>query len=250
MFSIQLTEHGIEDKFITFTNTTMGSDKWICVQRTSEDRGNEIVIVDLRPTTPKIVRHKITADSAIIHPTHCILALKGMFIVWYKFCCNQLINSHLLSVWGPNWSWWCTQIGNRNLQVYNMEQQTKLQASTMPDSVEYWKWISDSTIAWVSNTAVYHWVVIGKLIFFFCWCLSSFKWQLLTHSYNSDPVSLTAPSREILTKVMIRHEDLASCQIINYLVTEHADPNKQWSCLIGLTAKYVLITSTWIITGW
>lgn len=70
----QLPSIGINPQFITFTNVTMESDKYICVRETAPQ--NSVVIVDMNmPMQP--LRRPITADSALMNPNSRILALKG-----------------------------------------------------------------------------------------------------------------------------------------------------------------------------
>ncbi|MFS7954566.1 putative clathrin heavy chain [Helianthus anomalus] len=65
---------GINPQFITFTNVTMESDKFLCVRETSPQ--NSVVIIDMNmPMQP--LRRPITADSALMNPISKILALKG-----------------------------------------------------------------------------------------------------------------------------------------------------------------------------
>jgi clathrin heavy chain len=53
----------------------MESDKFICV-REKVNEANQVVIIDLSDTG-NVIRRPITADSAIMHPTLKIIALKG-----------------------------------------------------------------------------------------------------------------------------------------------------------------------------
>lgn len=72
---LQLQSIGVNPQFITFTNVTMESDKYICVRETSPQ--NSVVIIDMNmPMQP--LRRPITADSALMNPNSRILALKGM----------------------------------------------------------------------------------------------------------------------------------------------------------------------------
>lgn len=72
---LQLPSIGINQQFITFTNVTMESEKYICVRETSPQ--NSVVIVDMSmPMQP--LRRPITADSALMNPDSRILALKGI----------------------------------------------------------------------------------------------------------------------------------------------------------------------------
>ncbi|KAF5383731.1 hypothetical protein D9615_003688 [Tricholomella constricta] len=69
------------------------------------------------------------------------------------------------------------------------------------EDVVFWKWVSDSTIGMVTETAVYHWSV-------------------------SDT---TSPPQ----KIFDRHPTLAGAQIINYRVT----PDEKWLVLIGISGN-------------
>lgn len=81
---LQLPSIGISPQFITFTNVTMESDKYICVRETAPQ--NSVVIIDMNmPMQP--LRRPITADSALMNPNSRILALKGRIcgIVYLAF---------------------------------------------------------------------------------------------------------------------------------------------------------------------
>lgn len=67
---------GIQQASIGFATLTMESDKYICVREKTGDQ-QQVIIVDMtNPNTP--IRRPIGADSAIMHPTANIIALKGM----------------------------------------------------------------------------------------------------------------------------------------------------------------------------
>jgi clathrin heavy chain len=54
---------------------TLESDHFICVREKVNER-DQVVIIDLADAN-NVLRRPITADSAIIHPTQKILALRG-----------------------------------------------------------------------------------------------------------------------------------------------------------------------------
>ncbi|KHG02496.1 Clathrin heavy chain 2 [Gossypium arboreum] len=92
---LTLPSVGINPQFITFTNVTMESDKYICVRETAPQ--NSVVIIDMSmPMQP--LRRPITADSALMNPNSRILALKGdsepvkMFERTANLVNNQIIN--------------------------------------------------------------------------------------------------------------------------------------------------------------
>jgi clathrin heavy chain len=48
-----------------------------------------------------------------------------------------------------------------NLQIYNLEMKTRMKATTINQSVVFWKWLDPKTVAIVSDSAVYHWSMDG-----------------------------------------------------------------------------------------
>ncbi|KVI07010.1 Armadillo-type fold [Cynara cardunculus var. scolymus] len=100
--ALTLPSIGINPQFITFTNVTMESDKFICVRETSPQ--NSVVIIDMSmPMQP--LRRPITADSALMNPISRILALKA-----------QLPGT--------------TQ---DHLQIFNIEMKAKMKSHQMPE---------------------------------------------------------------------------------------------------------------------
>lgn len=93
---LQLPSIGINAQFITFTNVTMESEKYICVRETAPQ--NSVVIIDMSmPSQP--LRRPITADSALMNPNSRILALKGIFrfVIYVKD--HVLSVSNFFGVW-------------------------------------------------------------------------------------------------------------------------------------------------------
>jgi clathrin heavy chain len=87
-----------------------------------------VVIVDMaNPLTP--VRRQISADSALMCIDKKVIALKATI----------------------------AGTAGDNLQVFNLDTKQKLKAHQMPESIEYWKWISPTQLGMVTATSVYHW---------------------------------------------------------------------------------------------
>ncbi|CAN1812043.1 Clathrin heavy chain 1 [Linum perenne] len=127
---LTLPSIGISPQFITFTNVTMESDKYICVRETAPQ--NSVVIVDMNmPMQP--LRRPITADSALMNPNSRILALKA-----------QLPGT--------------TQ---DHLQIFNIELKTKMKSYQMPEQIVFWKWITLKMLGLVTQSSVYHWSIEG-----------------------------------------------------------------------------------------
>ncbi|KAF9164736.1 hypothetical protein DFQ27_007414 [Actinomortierella ambigua] len=161
---VQLQNLGISAQSIGFNTLTLESDRFICVRETTGEQ-NLVVIVDL--TDPNnVVRRPITADSAIMHPATKVIALKA----------------------------------GRQLQIFNLEMKTKVKSHLMHDDVEFWKWISNKSLALVTSTSVYHWSMEG----------------------DSQPV-----------KVFDRHASLSGNQIINYRVNS----DEKWMLLVGISSQ-------------
>lgn len=122
---LQLQNAGINVANIGFSTLTMESDKFICV-REKVGESHQVVIIDLNDSANPI-RRPITADSAIMHPTSKVIALKA----------------------------------SKMLQIFNIEMKSKMKAYNMPEECLFWKWISVNTIGIVTEQAVYHWSMEG-----------------------------------------------------------------------------------------
>lgn len=70
------------------------------------------------------MRKPIKADSAIMHWTRQIIALKAQ---------------------------------SRTLQIFDLADKQKLKSTTMNEDVVFWKWFSETSLGLVTDTAVYHW---------------------------------------------------------------------------------------------
>jgi len=123
----QLASMQVQMQHITFNNTTMESEKYICVRETGAT--NQLLVVEVGSSTPP-TRRPITADSAIMNPNRKIIALKAA---------AQITG------------------GGNSLQVFDLDTKTKLKAFAMGEAVTYWRWISPTKIGMVTASAVYHW---------------------------------------------------------------------------------------------
>ncbi|EOO02633.1 putative clathrin heavy chain protein [Phaeoacremonium minimum UCRPA7] len=163
---LQLTSIGVDQSAIGFNSCTLESDQYICIrEKKSEAAQPEVVIVDLKNNN-NVTRRPIKADSAIMHWTRNIIALKAQ---------------------------------SRTLQIFDLEQKAKLKSATMGEDVVFWKWISDTTIGLVTDSAVFHWDVFDQT--------------------QAAPV-----------EVFKRNPNLVGCQIINYRVNVDA----KWMVVVGI----------------
>lgn len=124
---LQLTQIGINASNIGFSTLTMESDKYICVREKVGD-SSQVVIIDMADSSNPL-RRPISADSAIMNPISKVIALKA----------------------------------GKTLQIFNIELKSKMKAHSMTDEVTFWKWVSVNTVALVTENAVYHWSIEGKL---------------------------------------------------------------------------------------
>lgn len=142
----QLPKLGINSQCINFTNVTMESDKSIVVREQVGD-SNQVVIIDVNNPN-EIMRRPITADSVIMHPTRKIIALKCKIyfleckITYYK-CYLDVISAA------------------RQLQMFDIDQKTKIKSHLNSEDVVFWTWINESTVGLVTETSVYHWYLEG-----------------------------------------------------------------------------------------
>ena len=83
----------------------------------------EVLIVNLKNGN-SVMRRPIKADSAIMHYTKEVIALKA---------------------------------GGKTLQIFDLGQKSKIKSTTMNEDVVFWKWTSETSLGLVTDTGVYHW---------------------------------------------------------------------------------------------
>lgn len=108
---------------------TLESDYFVCVrQKLGEDDKPQVIIVNLKNGN-EVTRRAISADSAIMHWTQEILALKAQ---------------------------------GRTIQVFNLGTKQKLKSTVMNEDVVFWKWFSSTSLGLVTESSVYHWNVFDE----------------------------------------------------------------------------------------
>ncbi|KAL0481606.1 clathrin heavy chain [Acrasis kona] len=155
----QIAQLGVSPSAITFSTVTMESDKFICIRDVQQ---KSIIIIDV--ANRSLTTNKVNAESAIMNPISKVLALRA----------------------------------GTTLQIFNLEMRAKMKEVDMGEAVLFWKWISASSLAIVTATAVYHWSMEGA----------------------------ATPK-----KMFDRLDKLEGATIINYRV----NTSQQWLTLIGLT---------------
>jgi clathrin heavy chain len=114
---------GIDPTLCNLSNTALSGDKWLCVRELTETEAN-VVIVDIQGGC-SVTRNKMKADSAVMHPSRNVIALRGASV----------------------------------LQVFDMQQRARLKTFQLPDGqvVNYWRWIDEEALAFVAGSSVFHW---------------------------------------------------------------------------------------------
>ncbi|KAG0650945.1 putative clathrin heavy chain [Hyphodiscus hymeniophilus] len=123
---LMLTSAGVQAASIGFNTCTLESDSFICIREKKDEASSpEVIIIDLKNNN-NAIRRPIKADSAIMHWTKQVIALKAQ---------------------------------SRTLQIFDLGQKAKLKSATMNEDVVFWKWFSETTLGLVTETTVYHWDV-------------------------------------------------------------------------------------------
>ncbi|OKL64056.1 putative clathrin heavy chain [Talaromyces atroroseus] len=123
---LQLTNAEIEPSSIGFNSCTLESDHYICVrQKTNDTDKPQVIIINLKNNN-EIIKRPINADSAIMHWSRNVIALKAQ---------------------------------SRTIQIFDLEAKQKLKSALMSEDVVYWKWFSSTSLGLVTDTSVWHWDV-------------------------------------------------------------------------------------------
>ena len=84
-----------------------------------------MVIVNLKNQN-EVIRRPINADSAIMHWSKLVIALKAQ---------------------------------GKTIQIFDLGAKQKLKSANMNEDIVFWKWYSDTSIGLVTESSVYHWNV-------------------------------------------------------------------------------------------
>ncbi|KAN0075665.1 hypothetical protein V8E54_006935 [Elaphomyces granulatus] len=126
---LQLTNAEVAPGSIGFNSCTLESDHFVCVrQKVNEEDKPQVIIIDLKNNN-EVIKRPINADSAIMHWTKNIIALKAQ---------------------------------SRTIQIFDLQAKQKLKSTVMNDDVLFWKWLSDKTLGMVTESSVYHWDVFDS----------------------------------------------------------------------------------------
>ncbi|OXV07385.1 hypothetical protein Egran_04850 [Elaphomyces granulatus] len=126
---LQLTNAEVAPGSIGFNSCTLESDHFVCIrQKINEEDKPQVIIIDLKNNN-EVIKRPINADSAIMHWTKNIIALKAQ---------------------------------SRTIQIFDLQAKQKLKSTVMNDDVLFWKWLSDKTLGMVTESSVYHWDVFDS----------------------------------------------------------------------------------------
>jgi clathrin heavy chain len=129
---LQLSSIGVAQQSIGFNFTSLESDAFVCIRNKKDEASSpEVIIVDLKNNN-NVIRRPIKADSAIMHWTRQIIALKAKSAQGGAGC---------------------------TLQIFDLEAKQKLKSASMTEDVVFWKWISETSIGLVTDSSIYHWNV-------------------------------------------------------------------------------------------
>ena len=83
----------------------------------------QVIIINLKNGN-SVMKRPIKADSAIMHWSKEIIALKA---------------------------------GGKTLQIFDLAQKSKIKSTSMQEDVVFWKWFSETSLGLVTDSSVYHW---------------------------------------------------------------------------------------------
>ncbi|KAL3953789.1 hypothetical protein ACCO45_011745 [Purpureocillium lilacinum] len=189
---VQLANVGVDTQSIGFNSCTLESDAYVCIrEKKNEAAQPEVVIVELKNGN-NVTRRPIKADSAIMHWNRQVIALKAQ---------------------------------SRTLQIFDLEQKKKLKSCTMNEDVQFWRWISDSTLGLVTTSSVYHWDVYDAS-------------QEAPSKVFERNANLNVHSTLVFPDLPVPHELTVpffsqGCQIINY----RANEDGKWMVVVGISSQ-------------
>lgn len=159
----RLRDVNVNESAITTSTTHMQSHRYICCCDTdTKTNSQHVVILSMEHSNTEALRYPIPATSAIMNPQHDIIALQQ----------------------------------KQQLRLFNIGTRTQLRDVTIRETVGFWKWVSASTVALVTTTAVYHW----------------------DYQASAEP-----------TQVFARHPKLNNCNIVDYQVSS----NMRWCVVVA-----------------
>ena len=122
--AFSLLSLGISPISLTFSSTTVSSDRHIVIRdgsKTDPTNASLVILETANPTKP--TRRPFSADAALMNPSRPLIALR---------------------------------IGI-NLQLFDLSTKAIVTSAVLPDPIVHWQWVSDSNLAVITTNTVYHW---------------------------------------------------------------------------------------------
>lgn len=165
VFNLANVPGGLRPGTISFRTVTMQSDKFVCVRDQQQDGQTSVVVADMA----RLAADRVTlreADAVIVHPSARVMAVR---------------------------------VGS-NIVVVKIDERSKVKDLNFQfGNIVYWTWANSTTLAIVTDSAVYHWSV--------------------------DPNNAQAPQ-----KIFDRDAQIADAQILSYKF----DSNNKWFMICGV----------------
>src|SRR3989338_9109058 len=165
VFNLSNVPGGLRPGTISFRTVPMQSDKFVCVRDQQSDGQPSVVVADMT----RLAADRVTlreADAVIVHPVSRVMAVR---------------------------------VGS-NIVVVKIDERSKVKDLAFQfGNIVYWTWANNTTLAIVTDAAVYHWSV--------------------------DPNNAQAPQ-----KIFDRDTQIADAQILSYKF----DNNNKWFMLCGV----------------
>ena len=165
VFNLSNVPGGLRPGTISFRTVTVESDKFVAVRDVQSDGQVSVVVADMtRLAADRIVLRE--ADAVVVHPVSRVMAVR---------------------------------VG-ANIIVVKIDERSKVKDVNFAfGNIVYWTWANNTTLAFVTDSAVYHWSV--------------------------DPNNAQPPQ-----KIFDRDPGIAEAQILSY----HFDSNAKWFMLCGV----------------
>ncbi|KAK2196158.1 bifunctional Clathrin [Babesia duncani] len=124
---LNLDDFGFNSSCYKFGAVTLESDRFICIKE-AEASTPSVTIIDIYNEN-SVSKKPMKADASIMNPDKPIIALRAP-----------------------------TETGHF-IQVFHLETKEKLGTHQFNERIAFWRWISTSELAVVTDTSVYHWSV-------------------------------------------------------------------------------------------
>ncbi|GCA62156.1 clathrin, heavy chain [Kipferlia bialata] len=120
-----LVAHGLSESSFKFASLSISSEKYACVRDESGEKPR-LVLVDIE--SDSVSSFNMSAESAIMHPSKKVVAVRA----------------------------------GSQMQVVDLGAKKHLANQTLTESVVFWRFLDETNLVVVTETAVYHWDIEAK----------------------------------------------------------------------------------------